>query len=353
MSNVPNVNSSSNSQYSSNPAINSNSDTNVSAFLILAEAISKSIDNAGKSLDSQTLEQKEKQAILQELQGITDLEQKKSVIAFLLKTLGSSDSSIKAWLTGLKDQNQDTIDKIWKMLYGYYQSATGSTVTDGGSPLFSQIDKDDERAKKGYALFLGDAELNPQLSKQRLALIENIKQLMQNPDEAASNFTQLASDFQGLQTIVQKEQKIPNDLAIPAKWVGKQASKLETTISGIAQGKNQHWWAGLEMVGMGIADGLYLRVDQSILGIPSDIIGGFQKTIIKDTSALATQGLIDLQSAESANSIMNGQYVIDSQTVGARIQKGTEALNKYNNLLEKSLTGDSKLISSINFSSKV
>ncbi|NGX30338.1 MAG: hypothetical protein K940chlam4_01184 [Candidatus Anoxychlamydiales bacterium] len=352
MSNVPNVNSSSNSQYSSNPAINSNSDTNVSAFLILAEAMSKSIDNAGKSLDSQTLEQKEKQAILQELQGITDLEQKKSVIAFLLKTLGSSDSSIKAWLTGLKDQNQDTIDKIWKMLYGYYQSATGSTVTDGGSPLFSQIDKDDERAKKGYALFLGDAELNPQLSKQRLALIENIKQLMQNPDEAASNFTQLASDFQGLQTIVQEEQKIPNDLAIPAKWVGKQASKLETAIKGICKGK-YNFLADIGMPGMALIDGLYLRLDQLILGIPSDIIGGFQKTIIKDTSALATQGLIDLQSAESANSIMNGQYVIDSQTVGARIQKGTEALNKYNNLLEKSLPNDSKLISSINYSNKV
>ena len=146
MSNVPNINSSSNTQVSPRPTNNNNnSNANVSAFFILAEAMSKSVDNASKSLDSQTLEQNEKRAILQQLQGITDLAQKKRVIEFLLKTLGSGDASLKTWLTGLKNQNEDVINKIWKLLYGYYKDATGTTVTaDGDNPLTSQIDKDAE-----------------------------------------------------------------------------------------------------------------------------------------------------------------------------------------------------------------
>ena len=351
MSNVPNVKSSSNSQYPQNPAINNNSDTKLSAFFILAEAMSKSVDNASKSLDSQTLEQKEKQAILQQLQGITDLARKKSVIEFLLKTLGSSDSSIKAWLTGLKDQNQDTIDKIWKMLYGYYQSATGSTVTDGGIPLFSQIDKDDAKEKRSFgsdiiSQFRGDYELDPKLSKQRLALLDNIKQLMQNPDDAASNFDQLSSDFQGLQSIVKKEQNSSENTA--GNWWQKNVvAKVGKGIQGILKG-DYKWIVDIALPGAYLFEGIAM-VTGKLLSIPND----FQKTIIKDTSALATQGLTDLQSAESASSIMNGQYVIDSDTVSKKIQKGTEALTKYNNLLENSLSSASKMFSSLNYSNKV
>lgn len=361
MSNVPNVDSSSNSQYSSNPAINNNnSNANVSAFFILAEAMSRSVDDASKSLDSKTLEQNEKQAILKELQGITDLAQKKRVIEFFIKTLGSGDASLKTWLTGLKNQNEDVINKIWKLLYGYYKDATGTTVTDGGN-LTSQIDEDDEKEKKyggsgngngGWNIFKGDYEWKSNLSKQRLALIDNIKQLMQNPDEAANNLSQLSSDFQGLQSIVKQENKETENLSKPANWWSKHVTgKLNNAIIGICKGK-YNWLADIGMPAMALVDGL-MYVVQGVLSVPAAIYGGPQKTILKDTSTLATNGLLEVQSAQSSNAIMNGQFRIDANTVSSRIQKGTEALSKYNELLENSVANSSKLITNVNYSSKV
>lgn len=350
MSNVSNINSSSNTQVPQNPIANNNSDKSLNAFYILAEAMSKSVEMASKSLDSQTLEQNEKQAILRELQNITDLDRKKALIKFLIKTLGLKDSDLKTWLTGLEEQNQNTINKIWKMLYGYYQNEK-NVVTDGGSPLLSKIEKDDSREKRSFghdivSQFRGDYELDPELSNQRLELINNIKELMQNPDEAASNFDQLASDFQGLQSIVKQEQNTSQ--CKPANWWQKNViDKANNGIKGILNGDYKKI-VDIALPGAYVFEGIATLIGKG-LSIPND----FQRKIIKDSSSLATRGLEDLQSADNAISIMRGQYEIDANTVSSKIEKAEDAQNKYNDLLENSLPSDSKLISNLNYINKV
>ncbi len=348
MNSILNVHSIQDNPSLSNSINNDNLDAKeLSAFYILAQAMGKYINNAYKSLDSQMLEQNEKNAILQELKNITDLEQRKDVIAFLLKTLGKDDADLKTWLTGLQNQNQDAINKIWKMIYGFSQDAKNTTVTDSGRcPLLAQIEKDDEREKKGglYSLFLGDYELDPDLQKKRLALINQIKQLLKNPDEVVSNFSQLVSDFQELQNIVKQEQNVDK----PATWWKKNVTGPETqTLKDMCKG-GYKWYSYIGFPGLAIFDGIGFLIG-GILSIPNPA----QKTILSDTSTLATNGLLDIQSAESAMSIMKTQQEIDLTQISKKLQKATNDLNKYNDLLENSLTFNSKLITNLNYNIKV
>ncbi|NGX48554.1 MAG: hypothetical protein K940chlam5_00142 [Candidatus Anoxychlamydiales bacterium] len=344
MSNVPNVNSSSNTQYSPNPDTNVQMPKGASAFLYLAEAMSGSLDSAKKSFDSQSLEQKEKQTILQELQGINDLARRKALLEFLIKTFGSSDSSIKAWLTGLEEHVQSSIDLIGKFWKDYEKEEKA-------------LQKDDKREKKyhgtsGAAVFYGDGEWDSKLQKQRLQLLKNIKDILQNPDEALSNIGQLSSDFKGLQTIVNKENKETQKLSGPANWWEKHVtSKLDKTIKGICHGEFKKI-VDIALPGAALVDGLMYAV-QGILSVPASVYGGPQKTILNDTSSFAQKGQLELQAASTANSVMKGQYAIDSNTVSMRIQKGAKAQANYNSLIENTLVGDTKLISSINYSNKV
>lgn len=337
MSSVPNVSANNGVQAAAQP---SKSDvSNMSPFMYLAKAMEDSATAAQKLFDSRSPEEREKQAILQQLQGISDLDEKQAMIKFLMKAFaGSGNKDLVAWLGNINNQIQSIIDQIKKIF--------SKIIKDD----LKTIEKGQKRSKKWYSAFLGDDEndfVSKKLVKQRAQIISNIKELLSG-SPSLQNLAQLEDQFSQLASVVSQEQANLNKgtLAPMARWCKKKYNEdkndhTKETVTGPYGPQettpSQNAW----MFAMGEKIGEFIDGED------------FTKTIWKDSTQLVADSSFIVNEAHSANQILVGHDQVDSNKLSALIQKDTSIRNKYDDLMKNTLIDDSSLIAKVNYSNKV